>query len=74
MAFPDVAGWFAAVGTLTSPNLLFITSNRLGDAVLSSGVLAHFIESRPGLRVTVACGSLPVAEGKAKRVIDRRSL
>jgi len=47
------------VGTLTPPSLLFITSNRLGDAVLSSGMLAHFIERAPGLRVTVACGPLP---------------
>lgn len=47
------------MGTLNPPNLLFVTSNRLGDAVLSSGVLAHFIESQPGLRVTVACGALP---------------
>jgi len=47
------------VGTLKPPTLLFVTSNRLGDAVLSSGVLAHFVESQPGLRVTIACGALP---------------
>jgi ADP-heptose:LPS heptosyltransferase len=39
--------------------LLFITSNRLGDAVLSTSVLRHYIETYPGIRVTVACG--PVA-------------
>ncbi|PKR54863.1 glycosyltransferase family 9 protein [Thalassospira marina] len=39
--------------------LLFITSNRLGDAVLSTSVLRHFVETRPELRITVACG--PVA-------------
>jgi len=50
---------FRTVGTPNSPNLLFITANRLGDAVLSSGVLAHFMETQPGLRVTVACGPLP---------------
>src|SRR5579859_2889308 len=59
MARPHAAGRTQPVGTLTPPNLLFVTSNRLGDAVLSSGVLAHFVERRPGLRVTVACGSLP---------------
>jgi ADP-heptose:LPS heptosyltransferase len=48
------------VGTL-APTLLFVTSNRLGDAVLSSGVLAHFVERQPGLRVTVACGALPAS-------------
>lgn len=39
--------------------LLFITSNRLGDAVLSTAVLNHFVTTRPGIRITVACG--PVA-------------
>jgi ADP-heptose:LPS heptosyltransferase len=39
--------------------LLFITATRIGDAVLSTGVLEHFITQHPGLRVTVACG--PVA-------------
>ena len=38
--------------------LLFITSYRLGDAVLSSGVLAKMIEARPGQRVTVVCGTV----------------
>lgn len=39
--------------------LLFITSNRLGDAVLSTSVLRHYVETYPGIKVTVACG--PVA-------------
>lgn len=41
--------------------LLFVTSNRLGDAVLSTGVLAQLLRENPGCRVTVACG--PVAAG-----------
>lgn len=36
--------------------LLFITSNRIGDAVLSTGLLAHLIERHPGIRITVAAG------------------
>ena len=36
--------------------LLFITSTRIGDAVLSTGVLQHLIARHPGLRVTVAVG------------------
>ncbi|MGF1608493.1 MAG: glycosyltransferase family 9 protein, partial [Kiloniellales bacterium] len=36
--------------------LLFITATRIGDAVLSTGVLEHFIRQNPGVRVTVACG------------------
>jgi ADP-heptose:LPS heptosyltransferase len=36
--------------------LLFITNSRIGDAVLSTGLLDHLIRTHPGLRVTVACG------------------
>lgn len=38
--------------------ILFVTATRIGDAVLSTGLLAHLIERNPGARVTVACGSL----------------
>ncbi len=39
--------------------ILFITSSRLGDAVLSTSIL-HYLEKKyPFLDVTVACGSLP---------------
>jgi heptosyltransferase-3 len=48
------------VGTVDSPpRILFITSNRLGDAVLSTGILDHVMRLRPGARVTIACGGLP---------------
>ena len=40
-------------------NVLFITSNRLGDAVLSTGLLDHLIRQDADLRVTVACGRVP---------------
>lgn len=39
--------------------ILFITNTRIGDAVLSMGVLDHLIETHPGARITVACGPLP---------------
>ncbi len=39
--------------------ILFITSNRLGDAVLSTGVLAHLLAQYPGARTTVVCGPVP---------------
>ena len=39
--------------------ILFVTSNRLGDAVLSTGLLDHLIRSHPDARITIACG--PVA-------------
>ncbi|GAB3458053.1 glycosyltransferase family 9 protein [Insolitispirillum peregrinum] len=42
-----------------SDRLLFITSTRIGDAVLTSGLLSYLIEEMNGPLVTVACG--PVA-------------
>ncbi|HTW50445.1 MAG TPA: glycosyltransferase family 9 protein [Stellaceae bacterium] len=40
-------------------DILFVTATRIGDAVLSTGLLAWLIERHPGARVTVAAG--PVA-------------
>ncbi len=42
-------------------NILFITANRLGDAVLSTGILGALINRNPRARVTVACGPLAVS-------------
>ena len=36
--------------------ILFVTSNRIGDAVLSTGLLDHLIRTYPDSRITVACG------------------
>jgi ADP-heptose:LPS heptosyltransferase len=36
--------------------LLFVTATRIGDAVLSTGVLSHLLDRFPGARVTVAAG------------------
>jgi lipopolysaccharide heptosyltransferase III len=38
---------------------LFVTSNRLGDAVLTTGVLKYLIEQEPEIPVTVVCGTIP---------------
>ena len=38
--------------------LLFITHTRIGDCVLSTGLLRHFLETHPDYRVTVAAGHL----------------
>ena len=40
-------------------NVLFITNTRIGDAILSSGVLHHLVEQYPDARFTVVCGRLP---------------
>ncbi len=39
-------------------SILFITSNRIGDAVLSSGLLKYVHDSYPNAKVTICCGSL----------------
>jgi heptosyltransferase III len=49
--------------------ILFVTSNRLGDAVLSTGLLDHLIRRYPDAQVTVVCG--PVAEGVFARMPNR---
>ena len=49
--------------------ILFITANRLGDAVLSTGLLDHLLRTYPEARFTVACG--PVAEGVFLRMPRR---
>jgi ADP-heptose:LPS heptosyltransferase len=36
--------------------ILFVTSNRVGDAVLSTGLLDHLIRRHPDARITVVCG------------------
>lgn len=51
--------------------LLFITSNRIGDAVLSTGVLDHLLDVHPDARVTVACGPLPAPLFAAVPAVER---
>lgn len=40
-------------------NVLFITSNRLGDAVLSTGLLDYITRAYPESSITIVCGDLP---------------
>jgi ADP-heptose:LPS heptosyltransferase len=49
--------------------ILFITSTRIGDAVLSTGLLDHLIRAYPHAKLVVACG--PVAEGVFARMPNR---
>lgn len=48
-------------GPHVGPRILFITATRIGDAVISTGILNHLLERHPTARFTVACG--PVAAG-----------
>src|SRR5665213_3055063 len=38
--------------------ILFVTATRIGDAVLSSGLLAYLVERHPGAEFTIAAGPL----------------
>ncbi len=38
--------------------ILFVTATRIGDAVLSTGLLSHLIERHPGGRLTIVAGPL----------------
>lgn len=51
--------------------VLFITSTRIGDAVLSTGVIDHLMRAHPDARFTIAVGR--VAEGVFRRMpaLDR---
>lgn len=49
--------------------ILFVSSNRIGDAVIACGVLDHLIRTYPNCRITIACG--PAAEGVYARMPNR---
>ncbi len=51
--------------------ILFLTATRIGDAVLSTGLLDHLIRTYPEARITVACG--PVAAGIFERMPQREA-
>jgi lipopolysaccharide export system permease protein len=51
--------------------VLFITSSRLGDAVLSTGLADHIIRTYPGARITVACGGLAASLFEGMPGLDR---
>lgn len=39
--------------------ILFITATRIGDAILSLGLIDHIVRTYPQARLTVVCGALP---------------
>jgi len=51
--------------------LLFVTSTRVGDAILSTGVLARLIEENPGIKVTIACGPAAASLFEAVPGVER---
>lgn len=51
--------------------ILFITATRIGDAVLSSGLVAHLAAAYPGTRFTIACGAPAAPLFEAVPGLDR---
>ena len=58
---PAALLFFRRVVYKSTMNILFITASRIGDAVLSTGLLSYMVETYPDARVTVACGPLSVS-------------
>ncbi len=50
---------------------LFVASNRLGDAVLTTGVLHYLLETEPDIPVTVICGDIPKSIFEAIPGVER---
>lgn len=51
--------------------ILFITHTRIGDAVMSTGLLAELTRRHPDARVTVACGPGPAVLFEAHPQLER---
>ena len=51
--------------------ILFITSTHIGDAAVSSGILAHLVERHPGAAITVVCGQRAASLFGAVPNLDR---
>lgn len=51
--------------------ILFITATRIGDAILSSGLLDHQLRTCPDPRVTIACGPLAAPLFRAVPGLER---
>ncbi|MEX1035191.1 MAG: glycosyltransferase family 9 protein [Sneathiella sp.] len=50
---------------------LFVASNRLGDAVLTTGVLHYLLETEPDIPITVVCGDIPKSVFEAVPGVER---
>src|SRR5260221_10205059 len=51
--------------------ILFVTATRIGDAVLSTGLLSHLIARFPNPRLTIAAGPAAVPLFEAVPGLDR---
>lgn len=51
--------------------ILFITATRIGDAILSTGLLSHLIDRYPDARITVASGPAAASLFEAMPALER---
>ena len=56
---------------MPAPKVLFVTSNRIGDCVISSGVIREIDRQVPGARITVACGRPPAPFFRSAPGVER---
>jgi ADP-heptose:LPS heptosyltransferase len=56
---------------LSAPKALFVTSNRIGDCVISSGVIREIARKLPGVEITVACGRPPAPFFRSAPNVER---
>ena len=56
---------------MSSPKVLFVTSNRIGDCVISSGVIREIGRQVPGAAITVAAGRPPAPFFRSAPGVER---
>ena len=56
---------------MSEPRVLFVTSNRIGDCVISSGMIREIGRQLPGARITVACGRPPAPFFRSAPGVER---
>jgi heptosyltransferase III len=52
-------------------DILFVTATRIGDAVLSTGLLAYLVDRYPGARLTIAAGPVAAPLFEAVPALER---
>lgn len=56
---------------MSAKKVLFVTSNRIGDCVISSGVIREIARQIPGAEITVACGRPPAPFFRSAPGVER---
>ena len=56
---------------MSGPAILFVTAGQIGDAVLTTGLLAHLIEINRGARLTIVAAPLPAQLFRAVPGLER---